>query len=237
MSSPETSPTRSFPRKPQPACDRQHRLGAPARVDAAGVRGDPDATLDDVGQNPLHERHEVPRVAGGRIARLLLLHDGHRDFGEVVHHQVVDGSAAHLADRRLEPVAPEPLPRGDADGPAVAGRHGTSAVPGAESSISRVQLRSSARVTSSPSGTNLGPSGQGEAGSGKSPWRGVRRDALRAGVGTGQHDRCIGIDPDRGARGSTAGRPPSRQSRGRARASPGHRRGPRAAPPAAGRTS
>ena len=103
----------------------------PARIHAAGVRDDADAALDDVGQDPLHERHEVPRVAGLRIARLLLLQDRHRHLGEVVEHQVVDGAAAHLADRRLEPVAPEALPRGDADGAAVARRHGTSAVPGA----------------------------------------------------------------------------------------------------------
>src|SRR4029077_2314001 len=43
-----------------------------------------------------------------------LLQDGHRHFGEVVHHEVVHRTAGHLAVRRLEAVAPEPLPRGDA---------------------------------------------------------------------------------------------------------------------------
>ena len=39
----------------------------------------------------------------------------HRDFGEVVEHQVVDRPALDLPARRLEPVAPESLPGRDAN--------------------------------------------------------------------------------------------------------------------------
>src|SRR5205823_11611265 len=67
-------------------------------------------------QDTLHQRHEVLGVAEGRVTGLLFLHDGHGDFGEVVHHEVVDRAARHLAVRRLEPVAPEALARRDADG-------------------------------------------------------------------------------------------------------------------------
>ena len=50
-----------------------------------------------------------------RVALLLLLQNRHRDFGEVVEHQVVDRPAFHLATRRVEPVAPEALAGGDAN--------------------------------------------------------------------------------------------------------------------------
>src|SRR5204862_276946 len=74
----------------------------------------------------LHERDEIFRVPERRIARLLFLEDGHRDFGEVVHHEEVYGSTGHLSVRRFEPVSPEPLPRGDAE-PLGRGGHGATA--------------------------------------------------------------------------------------------------------------
>src|SRR5437899_7177434 len=100
--------------EPQAARDLGHRLRAAAGVHATGVGGDLDPPLRDDRQDALHEGDEVLRVPERRIARLLLLQDGHRDFGQVVHHEVVHRSAGHLAVRRLEPVTPEPLPRGDA---------------------------------------------------------------------------------------------------------------------------
>jgi hypothetical protein len=106
-------PNPDLPPEAEPAGHVEHRLRAAARIHAAGVRGDLDPALDDVRQDPLHQRHEVTRVPGARIARLLLLHDGHRHFGEVVHHQVVDGSTAHLPHGSLQPIAPEPLARGN----------------------------------------------------------------------------------------------------------------------------
>src|SRR5690606_1090858 len=55
----------------------------------------------------------VARVAHVGIALLLLLDDRHRDLGQIVEHQVVDGPLLHLATRRLEPIAPEALSRSD----------------------------------------------------------------------------------------------------------------------------
>src|SRR5437667_5614367 len=46
---------------------------------------------------------------------LLLLEDGHRHFGEIVHHQIVDGSAGDLAVRCFQPISPKALARRDAD--------------------------------------------------------------------------------------------------------------------------
>src|SRR5439155_7878598 len=89
--------------------------------------------------DPVHQRHAVLGVAEGRVTGLLLLHDGHGDFGEVVHHEVVDRAARHLAVRRLEPVAPEALARRDAHG----GRRAPS--PGIHSRIT------SRRTASAPS--------------------------------------------------------------------------------------
>src|SRR5439155_1502401 len=102
--------------KLQPARDLRDRLGAGARVHAARVGRDPDAPLDDDREDALHQRHEVLGVPERRVARLLLLQDGHGHFGQVVHHEVIDGPARHLAVRRLEPVAPESLAGGDPDG-------------------------------------------------------------------------------------------------------------------------
>ena len=52
-------------REPQPPRHLEHRLGASARIHAAGIGGDPDAALPhDVRQDPLHQRNEVARVAG-----------------------------------------------------------------------------------------------------------------------------------------------------------------------------
>ena len=65
-------------------------------------------------KHALHRADEVARVSHLRVALLLLLQNRHRDFGEVVEHQIVDVPALDLAPRRLEPVAPEALPRRDA---------------------------------------------------------------------------------------------------------------------------
>ena len=56
--------------QPEPASHVEHRLGAAARVYAAGVRGHPDAPLDDVREDPLHQRNEIAGVPGA----------GSRDF-------------------------------------------------------------------------------------------------------------------------------------------------------------
>src|SRR5205807_3041282 len=102
--------------EPQAASRAGHGVRTGAGVHAAGVRGDLDAAFHQQRQDPLHQGDEVLGVAERRIARLLLLQDGHGDFGEVVHHEVVDRPTGHLAVRGFEPVAPKTLSGRDADG-------------------------------------------------------------------------------------------------------------------------
>src|SRR6266850_3928076 len=113
-----------------------HGSRAGARIHAAGVGRDPDLPLREDRQDPLHERDEVLGIAEGGVAGLLLLHDGHRDFGEIVHHQVVHRPAGDLAIRRFQPVAPESLAGGDADGPT----HRAPAVQRAATAPTRVSM-------------------------------------------------------------------------------------------------
>src|SRR5919199_379098 len=89
------------------ARDIAHGLGAALWVHAASVRGDAYVPLDAPWKYLAHQRHEVARVARARVARALLLHDRHRDFGEVVEHQVVDRPLVNLTHGRVEHVAPE----------------------------------------------------------------------------------------------------------------------------------
>src|SRR5207244_11579104 len=102
-----------FAAEPQTVSDRAHRLRARFRIHAAGIRGDLDVPFGEDGEESLHQRNEVLGVAQRRVAGFLFLQDRHRDFGQVVHHQVIDRPARHLAVRSLEPVAPEPLPARD----------------------------------------------------------------------------------------------------------------------------
>ena len=100
----------------QPPCRVRDRLRAGARVHAARVRRHLDPPLRQSRQDALHGGDEVLGVAERRIARALLLEDGHRDLGQVVHHQVVDGPPGHLSIGSFEPVSPEALARGNANG-------------------------------------------------------------------------------------------------------------------------
>jgi hypothetical protein len=102
-------------REPEVARDPAHGRGAPLGVDAARVRRHADVALDARGQNLAHQRHEVARVARRGVARALLLHDRHRDLGQVVEHQVVYRPPLDLPHGRVEHVAPEALAAGDAD--------------------------------------------------------------------------------------------------------------------------
>src|SRR5258706_635717 len=104
------------------------RHGTRARIHAPRVGRDSYAALDHGREDPLHLRYEVGRVAARGIAVFLFLQDGHRDFGEIVHHEVIDRSAAHLAVRRFQPVSPKPLPSRDSDGRRT-GRHFTPPAP------------------------------------------------------------------------------------------------------------
>src|SRR5438552_3306108 len=99
-----------------------HSMVWPATVPAASlshssVRRPVRPTLHEQRQDPRHLVDEVLGVARGGVAGLLLLEDRHRDFGEVVHLQIVDGPPGHLAVGCLQPISPESLARGDAHGP------------------------------------------------------------------------------------------------------------------------
>ena len=67
-------------------------------------------------QDTRHHIDEIARVAGPRVASFLLLQDRHRDFGEVIEGEIVDRSSLHELRRSFEPVSPESLAVGDANG-------------------------------------------------------------------------------------------------------------------------
>ena len=89
----------------------EHGLRAGDWIYAAGVGDHFHPALGHAGQHTFHRAKEVARVAHRRVALLLFLQDRHRDFGEVVEHEIIDRSPLDLSPRRVEPVAPEPLPR------------------------------------------------------------------------------------------------------------------------------
>ena len=79
-------------------------------VHAARVGDDLDALLRALRQDALDHPHEVGRVPGVRVRAALLLHDAHRDLGEIVERQVVQRPFTHQADGPEDRVAPETLP-------------------------------------------------------------------------------------------------------------------------------
>ncbi len=83
-------------------------------VHAAGVGNNLDIPLNARRQNPPHQRNEVACITGLRIARFLLLHDRHRDLGQIIEHQIVDWAFLNLADRRVGQITPEALTGRDA---------------------------------------------------------------------------------------------------------------------------
>src|SRR5439155_17327985 len=85
------------------------------RIDAARVRDDTHAAFGNRRPDTLHRAYAVARVSHFGIALFLLLQNAHRDFGEIVEHQVVYLATFGLPSRRLEPVAPEALSGGHAD--------------------------------------------------------------------------------------------------------------------------
>ena len=84
-------------------------IRASFNVDSPGVSNNFDTTVNARRQNLIHQRHEISRIAGIRIARLLLLHDRHRDLGEIIQHQIIDWPAFYLAYRRIRQITPEAL--------------------------------------------------------------------------------------------------------------------------------
>ena len=92
----------------------EQSLGTGHRIYAAGIGDHLDATFRDGGKDAFHGADEVTRVAHAGITLFLLLQNRHRDFCEVVEHQVIHLTTFHLTAWRFQPVAPEALAAGDA---------------------------------------------------------------------------------------------------------------------------
>src|SRR5690606_27031387 len=76
---------------------------------AAGVCNHLHSAIGNCREDAFHRANEVARISHAWVTLLLLLHDGHRDFGEVVEHQVIDVATFNLSAGRFQPVAPETL--------------------------------------------------------------------------------------------------------------------------------
>ena len=116
---------------------RFYRHGTRGRIHTPRIRNYLHTPFEYGGKDAFHRTHEVARVAKRRIALLLLLENRHRDFGEVVEHQVINRPAFHLTARCVEIIAPESLTGGDAD--------------------NSLQLLSSERCGGSTNGPRCGP--------------------------------------------------------------------------------
>jgi len=84
--------------------------GATEPVDLESSR--PGVAFGDGREDTLHGPDEIARISHAGITLFLLLQNGHRDFREVVEHQVIDLTTFHLTTRRFQPVAPEALTAG-----------------------------------------------------------------------------------------------------------------------------
>src|SRR5205807_839266 len=66
-------------------------------------------------KNRVDDLDKILRVSRARVAQLLLLHDGHRHFRQIIHHHIIERRLArrhlHLLDRRSRQIAPKALPR------------------------------------------------------------------------------------------------------------------------------
>ncbi|GBD06178.1 hypothetical protein HRbin20_01781 [bacterium HR20] len=94
----------------------EHCFRCSAWIDAARICDHPYASGNDIFDYCIHRLDKIASIAPGWIAQFLLLEDGHCYLCQVVHHKVVNRSAADLHDRRCEQIAPEPLSRCDANG-------------------------------------------------------------------------------------------------------------------------
>src|SRR5262245_21846544 len=79
------------------------------RIDAAGVGHDLDVVGQAFRQDAPDDVEEIARVTGVRVARPLLLHNGHRDLGQVIERQIIDRAALDQLNRGVEPISPETL--------------------------------------------------------------------------------------------------------------------------------
>ena len=85
----------------------EERFGTSFGVDAARIRDDADPVFFDVFEQRIDLRHEVSCIARARIAGELFLQDAHRDLGEKIHRDVIDGKLAeYLPAHRIGIVTP-----------------------------------------------------------------------------------------------------------------------------------
>jgi ribosomal protein L34E len=94
--------------------NRFHRSRCRRGIHASCISDDLDALLDYRRENALHRTDKVARVSKRGISLLLLLQNRHRDFGQVVKHQVINLPSFHLPTRGVQIITPESLTAGDA---------------------------------------------------------------------------------------------------------------------------
>jgi hypothetical protein len=114
MSSPWTVPTRTRFWRAEAARGLEGGVATAFQVYATRVAHHPDSALHAHRKDVPEHRDEIAGIALGWVEALRLLEDRHGDFGQIVHHHVVDRTARHLLQRRLRTVAPESLATGDA---------------------------------------------------------------------------------------------------------------------------
>ena len=99
----------------EPGRGCQHGVRAGHGIDATGIGHHLDIALAKPRGEAADQGREVACVAELWVLLLLLLQDGHGDFGEIVEDQEVDGTFVDEADGGFQPVAPKTLAISDAD--------------------------------------------------------------------------------------------------------------------------
>src|ERR1051326_1161913 len=72
------------------ASDFENRVAAAFGIYTATIRDDLDVLFHDIWQDLIDHIDKIARVAHAWVTQLLFLHNGHRHFGEIVHHHVIE---------------------------------------------------------------------------------------------------------------------------------------------------
>ena len=96
-------------------CHFKDRIAAGDRVHTAAIRDYFDPFLNDIRQDCIDNRDKILCIAKSGIFQLLLLHDGHGHFGQVIKHHIIDRSFADLIDRCRLKITPKSLTGCDAN--------------------------------------------------------------------------------------------------------------------------
>ena len=126
-----------------------HFARAGQRVDAARIGNHRDAALADLPRDARHQRRKISRISQQRVGLLLLLQNRHGDLGQVIQREVVERALFHQAHRRLQPVAPEALPVGDADHGRIPSEAGVACCMDASNAKERIPRVSSGSMMAS----------------------------------------------------------------------------------------